>query len=205
MHLQKSETTIAEVLKENGYATGYFGTRHACPESQESHPRRPRFRLLVRPRQQQGRSHRTRPSFCSNGKTVGEMKGYSCHVVVDEALTWLDQKRDADEPFFLNLWFNEPHAPIAAMRSFPSMVSSTIRPRSTAAPSTTPTGRLGNSSQSSKNSASSTTPSSSTPPTTAATGRSVAENYAARKDLNSRAGTAFRDHLLERRNPRRPN
>ena len=42
------------------------------------------------------------------------MKGYSCQIVVDEALTWLDEKRDGDEPFFLNLWFNEPHAPIAA-------------------------------------------------------------------------------------------
>ena len=42
------------------------------------------------------------------------MKGYSCQIVVDEALTWIDQKRDGDEPFFLNLWFNEPHDPIAA-------------------------------------------------------------------------------------------
>jgi arylsulfatase A len=42
------------------------------------------------------------------------MKGYSCQIVVDEALTWLNEKRDAKEPFFLNLWFNEPHAPIAA-------------------------------------------------------------------------------------------
>ena len=42
------------------------------------------------------------------------MKGYSCQIVVDEALAWLDEKRDDKEPFFINLWFNEPHAPIAA-------------------------------------------------------------------------------------------
>ncbi|MCP4907439.1 MAG: sulfatase-like hydrolase/transferase, partial [bacterium] len=52
--------------------------------------------------------------FIRNGERVGPMKGYSCQIVVDEALTWLDEKRDAGEPFFLNLWFNEPHAPIAA-------------------------------------------------------------------------------------------
>ena len=45
---------------------------------------------------------------------VGPMMGYSCRFVVDEALSWLDEKSEADEPFFLNLWFNEPHAPIAA-------------------------------------------------------------------------------------------
>ena len=42
------------------------------------------------------------------------MKGYSCQIVVDEALTWLDEKRDPDAPFFLNLWFNEPHARVIA-------------------------------------------------------------------------------------------
>ncbi|HAD58520.1 MAG TPA: arylsulfatase, partial [Planctomycetaceae bacterium] len=42
------------------------------------------------------------------------MKGYACQIVVDEAIAWLNEKRDTDAPFFLNLWFNEPHAVIAA-------------------------------------------------------------------------------------------
>ena len=61
-----------------------------------------------------GPSHKNPSQFLRNGKRVGQIKGYSCQIIVDEALTWLDKKRDADEPFFLNLWFNEPHAPIAA-------------------------------------------------------------------------------------------
>ena len=61
-----------------------------------------------------GPSHKDPTNFLRNGKRVGKINGYSCQIVVDEALTWLDQKRDADEPFFLNLWFNEPHDPIAA-------------------------------------------------------------------------------------------
>jgi len=35
-------------------------------------------------------------------------------IVVDEAIFWLDEKRDPDKPFLLNIWFHEPHAPLAA-------------------------------------------------------------------------------------------
>ena len=28
--------------------------------------------------------------------------------------SWLDEKRNPDKPFFLNIWFHKPHAPLAA-------------------------------------------------------------------------------------------
>ena len=117
MHLLTSETTIAEVLKENGYATAHFGKWHlGMPVNNRDNPTPAEhgfdywFGLVNGP----GPSHKNPTQFLRNGKRVGEMKGYSCQIVVDEALTWLNEKRDAKEPFFLNLWFNEPHAPIAA-------------------------------------------------------------------------------------------
>ena len=117
MHLLKSETTIAEVLKENGYATAHFGKWHlGMPVNNRDNPTPADhgfdywFGLVNGP----GPSHKNPTQFLRNGKRVGQIKGYSCQIVVNEALTWLDEKRDADEPFFLNLWFNEPHAPIAA-------------------------------------------------------------------------------------------
>jgi len=117
MHLLESETTIAEVLKENGYATAHFGKWHlGMPVNNRENPTPADhgfdywFGLVNGP----GPSHKNPTQFLRNGERVGEMKGYSCQIVVDEALTWLDQKRDGDEPFFLNIWFNEPHAPIAA-------------------------------------------------------------------------------------------
>ena len=117
MHLLKSEKTIAEVLKENGYATAHFGKWHlGMPVNNRDNPTPAEhgfdywFGLVNGP----GPSHKNPTQFLRNGKRVGQIKGYSCQIVVDEALTWLDEKRDADEPFFLNLWFNEPHAPIAA-------------------------------------------------------------------------------------------
>ncbi|MFP6730374.1 MAG: sulfatase-like hydrolase/transferase [Alphaproteobacteria bacterium] len=42
------------------------------------------------------------------------MKGYSCQLIVDDAIRWLDEKDQPDQPFFLNLWFNEPHSTLAA-------------------------------------------------------------------------------------------
>ena len=39
-----------------------------------------------------GPSHKDPTNFLRNGKRVGTIKGYSCQIVVDEALTWLDQK-----------------------------------------------------------------------------------------------------------------
>ena len=117
MHLLKSETTIPEVLKENGYATAHFGKWHlGMPVHNRKNPTPADhgfdywFGLVNGP----GPSHKNPTQFLRNGERVGQIKGYSCQIVVDEALTWLNEKRDAKEPFFLNLWFNEPHAPIAA-------------------------------------------------------------------------------------------
>ncbi|HJN11248.1 MAG TPA: sulfatase-like hydrolase/transferase [Pirellulaceae bacterium] len=117
MHLLRSETTLAEVLKDEGYATAHFGKWHlGMPVNGRDNPTPADhgfdywFGLVngAHP------SHKDPTNFLRNGKPVGPMKGYSCQIVVDEAIAWLDEKRDADAPFFLNLWFNEPHAVIAA-------------------------------------------------------------------------------------------
>ena len=117
MHLLRSETTLAEVLKDEGYGTAHLGKWHlGMPVNNRDNPTPAEhgfdywFGLVngANP------SHKDPTNFLRNGKPVGPMKGYSCQLVVDEAITWLDEKRDADAPFFINLWFNEPHAVIAA-------------------------------------------------------------------------------------------
>ena len=117
MHLLKSETTLAEVLKDEGYGTAHFGKWHlGMPVNHRDNPTPAEHGFdywfgLVNGAQP---SHKDPTNFLRNGKPVGPMKGYSCQIVVDEAIAWLDDKRDADAPFFINLWFNEPHAVIAA-------------------------------------------------------------------------------------------
>jgi arylsulfatase A len=117
MHLLRSETTLAEVLKDEGYGTAHLGKWHlGMPVNNRDNPTPAEhgfdywFGLVngAHP------SHKDPTNFLRNGKPVGPMKGYSCQIVVDEAIAWLDEKRDADAPFFINLWFNEPHAVIAA-------------------------------------------------------------------------------------------
>ncbi len=117
MHLLKSEVTIAEHLKANGYDTVHLGKWHLGTP----------FRRMQKPWIDEhgfdywfatdlnaAPSHRNPTNFWRNRKRVGELKGYACQLVVDEAIGWLDEKRDDDRPFFLNIWFHEPHAPLAA-------------------------------------------------------------------------------------------
>lgn len=117
MHLLESETTLAEVLKDVGYATAHFGKWHlGMPNNKRKAPTPTEhgfdywFGLVngAHP------SHKDPTNFLRNGKPVGKMEGYSCQIVVDDAINWLETKPESDEPFFLNIWFNEPHAVIAA-------------------------------------------------------------------------------------------
>jgi arylsulfatase A len=45
---------------------------------------------------------------------AGPLKGYACDLVVEEAIHWLDEVHQKGQPFYLNVWFNEPHAKIAS-------------------------------------------------------------------------------------------
>ena len=61
-------------------------------------------------------SHENPVNFVRNGEAVGPMKGFSCQLVVDEAVTWLKQQQqeDPEQPFFMYVAFHEPHEPIAS-------------------------------------------------------------------------------------------
>ncbi|MGY8771380.1 MAG: sulfatase-like hydrolase/transferase [Pirellulales bacterium] len=116
-HLLPREVTLAEVLKENGYSTAHLGKWHlGMPHSKRKKPTPADhgFDYWFATPNGPGPSHKNPVAFVRNGTRVGEIKGYSCQVVVDEAITWLDKHRDPNQPFFLNIWFHEPHASIAA-------------------------------------------------------------------------------------------
>lgn len=116
-HLLEREITLAEILKDAGYATAHVGKWHlGLPTESRKKPTPDRhgFDYWFATWNNASPSHRNPNNFIRNGKPVGQLKGYSCQLVVDEAITWLDNHRDTDAPFFLNVWFHEPHAPIAA-------------------------------------------------------------------------------------------
>jgi arylsulfatase A-like enzyme len=117
MHLLEREVTIAEVLQEAGYGTAHFGKWHIGMTSGKR--KKPSlqdhgFDYWFGLSNGAHPNHRNPTNFLRNGKRVGPMKGYSCQIVVSDAINWLETKANPDQPFFMNIWFNEPHATLAA-------------------------------------------------------------------------------------------
>ena len=117
-HLPEAEITLAELLKSKGYRTAHFGKWHLGMPS-ATHPDKPTpadhgFDYWFATANNAQPSHQNPVNFIRNGESVGNLAGYACDLVVDEAIAWLDSRSDRDEPFFLNVWFHEPHAPLAA-------------------------------------------------------------------------------------------
>jgi len=116
-HLLEREITIAEVLKKAGYETAHVGKWHlGLPMEGRTKPTPSNhgFDYWFATANNAEPSHHNPRNFVRNGVAVGEIKGYACQIVVDEAIHWLENVRDEEEPFFLNVWFHEPHQKIAA-------------------------------------------------------------------------------------------
>ncbi len=115
MHLRNEEITIAEILKEQGYQTGHFGKWHLTSEGMDQPiPNDQGFDYSFFAYNNARPSHKNPVNYHRNGKPVGELQGYACQLVVDEAINWLEKAKNNDRPFYLNVWFNEPHEKVAA-------------------------------------------------------------------------------------------
>lgn len=116
-HLLEREVTVAEILKEAGYDTAHVGKWHlGLPGGKYDKPTPDKhgFDHWFATWNNAEPSHLNPNTFIRNGEPVGPLEGYSCQLVVDEAIDWLGRREDKTKPFFLNVWFHEPHAPIAA-------------------------------------------------------------------------------------------
>ena len=116
-HLLEREITIAEVLKSQGYGTAHFGKWHlgmTSGQRKKPTPAEHGFDHWFATVNGAGPTQHNPVNFIRNGQRVGPLQGYSCQLLVDEAIQWLDDGREPDQPFFLNFWFHEPHAPLAA-------------------------------------------------------------------------------------------
>ncbi len=120
MHMPSSEVTLAELLKESGYQTAHAGKWHVSVlRSTQPQPSDQGFDYSFGTTNNAIPSHLNPVNFVRNGVPVGDLEGYSCQIVVDDAIRWLNQKDEAD-PFFLYVAFHEPHEKIA---SPPEMVA----------------------------------------------------------------------------------
>lgn len=116
-YLPDTEITIAEILHNNGYATCYVGKWHlnrdltdpALPQPDDHG-----FDFSFGTENTADPTHENPENFVRNGERLGPLSGYACQLVVDEAISWLEGRGRAENPFFLYVSFNEGHNPYGA-------------------------------------------------------------------------------------------
>jgi arylsulfatase A len=104
------ETTLADVLKAAGYATGLVGKWHLGAFDPRYHPNRRGFDEAVCFRGGMHDYYRWRLEY---GDTVRRTDGrYLTDVWTEEAVAFIQRHRD--HPFFLHVTYNAPHTPLQA-------------------------------------------------------------------------------------------
>jgi arylsulfatase/arylsulfatase A len=116
--MDSEEVTIAEILRDAGYATGIFGKWHLG----DNYPMRPidqgfqsalvhRGGGIGQPSDPPGGEGKyTDPILFRNGKAE-QMKGYCTDIYYENAIQFIEQSRQEKRPFFIYLPDNCPHGP----------------------------------------------------------------------------------------------
>ncbi len=107
--LRPEEVTIAEALQQAGYATGHFGKWHLGPVKSGTpvNPGASGFDLWL--------SHdnffELNPPLSRNGEEPTIHHGEGSMVIVKEALKFIEQRHNANQPSLAVIWFGSPHTP----------------------------------------------------------------------------------------------
>jgi arylsulfatase A len=122
IYLPRSEITFASVLREAGYATAHFGKWHlnSRADGSEPTPSEHGFDHAWYTQNNAAPGHLNPTNFVRGTSAVGPLQGVSALLVADEAIHWLD-RTGTNQPFLLNVWFHEPHEPVASAPEFLQM------------------------------------------------------------------------------------
>ncbi|MCB9881770.1 MAG: sulfatase-like hydrolase/transferase [Planctomycetes bacterium] len=106
--LRTQETTLAEVLRGAGYATGHFGKWHLGAVCRRSpvHPGHHGFDTWW----SAPNFYDSDPILSHEGEAV-QLQGESSEVTVACALPWIREQVAAERPFLAVIWFGSPHDP----------------------------------------------------------------------------------------------
>ncbi|MEE3370739.1 MAG: sulfatase-like hydrolase/transferase [Planctomycetota bacterium] len=110
--LRPQETTLAEVLRQAGYATAHFGKWHlgSVRRTSPAHPGHNGFQHWL-----------SAPNFFDNDPILSrqgaavQLRGESSGVTVDAALQWIEGQCGSAQPFLAVIWFGSPHGPHRAV------------------------------------------------------------------------------------------
>jgi arylsulfatase len=119
IYLPRETMTLAKILAKIGYATALSGKWHLNGKMDGSQPRPDEhgFQHWFATQNNALPTHENPANFIRNGNPVGELKGYSSTLIVNEAVDWL-QQRKPDQPFFLYVAFHAPHEKVATADEF---------------------------------------------------------------------------------------
>jgi len=115
VHLKAGETTIATLLRKNGYDTCHAGKWHLnskfnSPDQPQPNDHGYDHWLAT---QNNAEPHHLNPTnYVRNGKPMVRMEGPSAVIAATEAIDWLANRKDKTRPFFITVWTHEPHSPI---------------------------------------------------------------------------------------------
>ncbi|MBM3955181.1 MAG: hypothetical protein FJ309_11295 [Planctomycetes bacterium] len=120
--LAPGATTLPDLLRSAGYATGIFGKWHLGDEDDRQPGKRGFDRVFIHGAGGIGQSY---PGSCGDAPgnryvdpvvrsdgTFVKTKGYCTGVFFDAALEWIDSRRGSGAPFFCYLTPNAPHGPL---------------------------------------------------------------------------------------------
>lgn len=139
--LRHAETTVAEVLKEQGYKTGFFGKWHlGWVESEKiesrghySPPWQHGFDEVFATKSAVPRWNPTKcpenwyswgrgdddywagSVYVHNGQPVTDnLEGNDSRIIMDRVIPFIETSLENDQPFFATVWFQTPHEPVVA-------------------------------------------------------------------------------------------
>lgn len=116
-YLREQEITIAELLHDKGYETAFWGKWHLSTLERDKYvhpgPSEQGFDYWMGTTLNAFGGPKNYRKFIKNGEPVGEVDGWYCDVIVDDAREWLKSKRNKEKPFFMYVCSHEPHTPIA--------------------------------------------------------------------------------------------
>ncbi len=131
-------TTIAQVLKSAGYATGIFGKWHLGDEAPYQPDQRGFEEVFIHGAGGIGQSY---PGSCGDApgnryfdpailhnRVFEKTKGYCTDVFFGQATKWITEKRQAGTPFFAYITPNAPHGPLDCPPDYEKMYTGKVPP-----------------------------------------------------------------------------